>query len=59
MIIIAPIRQAPIEINTRYPKNLIEVNPENISAEKPAITVKAFIKILLPIVPSAFVVASA
>ncbi|NMC41020.1 MAG: hypothetical protein GYA43_07595 [Bacteroidales bacterium] len=42
----APARHDAIEITTRYPKNLIEVKPEKISAENPAITVRAFVIIL-------------
>ena len=57
-IINAPIRQVPIDITTRYPKNRIEVNPENIRAENPAITLIALIIILLPIVVTAADVAS-
>jgi hypothetical protein len=54
----APIRQAPIEISTRYPKNLIEVNPDSISTENPAMTLTALIIMLLPIVFIAAIVAS-
>jgi hypothetical protein len=58
MITRAPIRHDPMEISTRYPKKRIEVNPENISAPNPAITLKAFIIILRPIVLIAAEVAS-
>jgi hypothetical protein len=53
MSINAPARHDPIEISTRYPKNRIDVNPERIRTENPAITVKALIIMLLPIVPIA------
>lgn len=46
----APNRQEPIDISVRYPKNLIDVKPESIRGEKPAITVVAFIIMLRPIV---------
>ena len=46
----APRRHDPIDISVRYPKNRIEVKPESIRGEKPAITVLAFMIMLRPIV---------
>jgi hypothetical protein len=57
-ITIAPIRHDPIDTRTRYPKNLIDINPEKISAENPAITLNALIIMLLPMVFKAELVAS-
>jgi hypothetical protein len=53
----APARHDAMEIIARYPKNLIDVNPEKIRAEKPAITLRALIIILRPIVLIAISVA--
>lgn len=54
----APKRHEPMEIITRYPKNLIDINPENTRGKNPAITVKAFIMMLRPIMVSAALVDS-
>lgn len=48
--IIAPRRHELMDTRTRYPKKRIEANPENISTEKPDITVRALITMLRPII---------
>lgn len=48
--IIAPSRQELIDTMTRYPKKRIDANPENISTEKPDITVNPLITMLRPII---------
>lgn len=50
MTIIAQRRHEPIDSITRYPKYLIDRNPEINVAENPAITLMALITILLPVV---------
>jgi hypothetical protein len=54
----APTRHDPIDMITRYPKNLIDMNPENIRGEKPAITLHALMIMLLPMVAMEFFVDS-
>ena len=43
-------RQEPMASSVRYPKNLIDRNPEMKVAENPAITLSPFMTILLPVV---------
>jgi hypothetical protein len=50
MTIMAQRRHEPIDSRTRYPKYLIERNPDMNVAEKPAITLMALMTILLPVV---------
>lgn len=57
--IIAQSRHEPMESNTRYPKYLIERNPEINVAEKPAITLNALITMLLPVVRYVMAIAAA
>ena len=57
--IIAQSRHEPMESNTRYPKYLIERNPEINVAEKPAMTLRPLITMLLPVVRYVMTIAAA
>ena len=43
-------RQEPMARSVRYPKNLIERNPDRKVAENPAITLSPFMTMLRPVV---------